>query len=75
LTSPVFGAKTLLKKRHHGKHLITGGAGFIGSHLSELLLNRDEQVSIIDCLSTGRFSNIAVLEKSDRFQRFIDDVQ
>ena len=52
------------------KHLITGGAGFIGSHLSELLLNRGEHVSVIDNLSTGRFSNIATLEKNDRFKCF-----
>jgi UDP-glucose 4-epimerase len=57
------------------KHLITGGAGFIGSHLSELLLNRGEHVSVIDNLSTGRFSNIAALEKNDRFKCFIDDVR
>jgi len=57
------------------KHLITGGAGFIGSHLAELLLNRGEQVSVIDNLSTGRFSNIAALEKNERFKCFVDDVR
>lgn len=38
--------------------LITGGAGFIGSHLAEALLRHDHQVMVIDDLSTGRFSNI-----------------
>ncbi|HVB56389.1 MAG TPA: GDP-mannose 4,6-dehydratase [Candidatus Acidoferrales bacterium] len=57
------------------KHLITGGAGFIGSHLAELLLKRGEHVSVIDNLSTGRFSNIAPLEKNERFRFFVDDIQ
>jgi len=41
--------------------LITGGAGFIGSHLAELLLNCGHQVSVLDDLSTGRLDNIAHL--------------
>lgn len=41
--------------------LITGGAGFIGSHLAEALLKRGYHVSVIDDLSTGRFENIAPL--------------
>ncbi len=57
------------------KHLITGGSGFIGSHLAELLLQRGEQVSVIDNLSTGRFSNIASLEKRGSFRCFVDDVR
>ena len=42
--------------------LITGGAGFIGSHLADRLLERGDQVLLLDDLSTGRFSNIAHLE-------------
>jgi UDP-glucose 4-epimerase len=38
---------------------ITGGAGFIGSHLSELLLEKGHRVTIIDNLTTGKLSNIS----------------
>ena len=40
------------------KVLVTGGAGFIGSHLSEALVNRGDSVFVLDDLSTGRFENI-----------------
>jgi UDP-glucose 4-epimerase len=40
------------------KALITGGAGFIGSHLSDVLLSRDCQVVVLDDLSTGSMDNI-----------------
>jgi UDP-glucose 4-epimerase len=56
------------------RHLITGGAGFIGSHLADLLINRGESVTVIDNLSTGRFANIAHLEHHSRFKCVIDDV-
>ena len=41
--------------------LITGGAGFIGSHLAEALLSRGDEVAVLDDLSTGRLENIAHL--------------
>ena len=40
------------------KILVTGGAGFIGSHLSEALLARGDEVWVIDNLSTGRLENV-----------------
>lgn len=44
------------------KALVTGGAGFIGSHLCEALLHRGEEVYVLDDLSTGRYENIEHLE-------------
>jgi UDP-glucose 4-epimerase len=54
--------------------LITGGAGFIGSHLSEALLDRGDQVLILDDLSTGSIENIAHLKGRPGFEYFIDSV-
>jgi UDP-glucose 4-epimerase len=48
--------------------LITGGAGFIGSHLAETHLNRGDEVYIIDDLSTGSIENIEFLQKDKRFK-------
>jgi len=56
------------------KVLITGGAGFVGSHLSERHLNMGDEVSIIDNLSTGMMSNIHHLEANPRFSCVIDDL-
>jgi len=47
--------------------LITGGAGFIGSHLAEELLARGDKVVVLDDLSTGRFENIRHLEGNKHF--------
>lgn len=44
------------------KALITGGAGFIGSHVAEALLQRGDHVTILDNLSTGRYENLAHLD-------------
>ena len=50
------------------KVLITGGAGFIGSHLSDELITGGDQVVALDNLSTGRFENIAHLDGNKSFQ-------
>jgi UDP-glucose 4-epimerase len=55
--------------------LITGGAGFIGSHLSDAYLERGDEVFIVDDLSTGSFSNIQHLKDHPRFHYKIDTVQ
>jgi len=52
------------------KVLVTGGCGFIGSHIVEQLLNQNHDVIILDNLSTGRIENIAHLEKNKNL-RFI----
>jgi UDP-glucose 4-epimerase len=52
--------------------LITGGAGFIGSHLSDAYLERGDEVFIIDDLSTGSIDNIAHLKGNPRFHYTID---
>jgi UDP-glucose 4-epimerase len=56
------------------KILITGGAGFIGSHLSDAYLKRGDEVYIIDDLSTGRIENIQHLKGQPRFHYTIDTV-
>jgi UDP-glucose 4-epimerase len=54
--------------------LITGGAGFIGSHLSEALLDQGDEVLILDNLSTGSIDNIAHLKGRAGFEYFVDTV-
>src|SRR6476659_2072390 len=54
--------------------LITGGAGFVGSHLAETLLERGDEVYVLDNLSTGSIDNIAHLKKHPRFHYVIDTV-
>ncbi len=56
------------------KILITGGAGFVGSHLADKLIGEGHHVTVIDDLSTGRYSNIAHLEENPNFRLIIDTV-
>src|SRR5918999_2882212 len=54
--------------------LITGGAGFVGSHLAEALLARDDEVFVLDNLSTGSIDNVVHLKSDPRFHYTIDTV-
>jgi len=56
------------------KALVTGGAGFIGSHLCDELLDRGHEVTVLDDLSTGKFQNIQHLDPNPRFDVIIDTV-
>ena len=55
-------------------YLITGGAGFIGSHLAEALLAGGDRVLVLDDLSTGRIQNIEHLKENPSFSYTIDSV-
>jgi UDP-glucose 4-epimerase len=56
------------------KALITGGAGFVGSHLAEALLTRGDEVYVLDNLQTGSIENIEHLKPNPRFHYTIDSV-
>ncbi|MCS6861982.1 MAG: GDP-mannose 4,6-dehydratase [Abditibacteriales bacterium] len=56
------------------KTLITGGAGFIGSHLAEALLTAGHEIVVVDDLSTGRYENIRALRDHPRFRVFISSI-
>lgn len=56
------------------RFLITGGAGFIGSHLSERLLDLNHEVTIVDDLSTGSIDNVAHLKERAGFRYFFDTI-
>jgi UDP-glucose 4-epimerase len=56
------------------RYLITGGAGFIGSHLAETLLKRGEEVFVLDDLSTGSVENVRHLKAHGRFHYSFDSI-
>ena len=56
------------------RYLITGGAGFIGSHLAEALLTRGDEVFILDDLSTGSVENIRHMKAHRRFHYVFDSI-
>ena len=51
------------------KYLVTGGAGFIGSHLTEQLISRGDQVVILDNLSTGLSDNLSTIKNKVEFEQ------
>jgi UDP-glucose 4-epimerase len=55
--------------------LITGGAGFIGSHLAEHLLAQGWRVTAVDDLSTGSVANLRAVERSDRFRLYVSSAE
>jgi len=57
------------------RYLITGGAGFIGSHLAERLLDRGDHVVLLDNLSTGSMENIRHLKSSERMEYHLDGIE
>ena len=57
------------------RYLITGGAGFIGSHLAEYLLARGDQVILLDDLSTGSIENIRHLKNDSRMSYFLEPIE
>jgi UDP-glucose 4-epimerase len=57
------------------RYLITGGAGFIGSHLAERLLDRGDHVVLLDNLSTGSMENIRHLKTSARMEYHLDSIE
>jgi UDP-glucose 4-epimerase len=57
------------------RYLITGGAGFIGSHLTERLLDRGDRVVLLDNLSTGSMENIRHLKSSEHMEYHLDNIE
>lgn len=56
------------------KILITGGAGFVGSHIADRLIGEGHEITVVDDLSTGRYSNVEHLEGDAKFRLIIDTV-
>jgi len=57
------------------RYLITGGAGFIGSHLAERLLEQGDRVTLLDNLSTGSMENIRHLKGSEHLEYHLDGIE
>lgn len=56
------------------KILITGGAGFIGSHLADQLLEIGEEIFVIDDLSTGTLKNVEHIQENEKFHLVVDTI-
>src|SRR5688500_10712369 len=57
------------------QYLVTGGAGFIGSHLAEELIRRGERVRIVDSLITGKRQNLAHLPQAEFIEGDLADLE
>ncbi|MGB9444510.1 MAG: GDP-mannose 4,6-dehydratase, partial [Candidatus Acidiferrum sp.] len=57
------------------RYLITGGAGFIGSHLTERLLDQKDKVVLLDNLSTGSIENIRHLKSNENLEYHLDGIE
>lgn len=73
--SPAHGPRPAGGRGESVRNLITGGAGFVGSHLAEALLARGEEVIVVDNLSTGDRANIAHLLPDSYFQFYRGDIR
>ena len=74
LTSDRYDRRSMSNATPSRTALITGGAGFIGSHLSELLLAQGWEVFVLDDLSTGAEKNVAHLREHPAFHLVVDSV-
>ena len=59
----------------NSKVLITGGAGFIGSNLTETLLNQNNQVTVLDNFSTGKMENLLPFFSRKNFRLIVGDIR
>ena len=57
------------------KILVTGGAGFIGSHLCRLLLSQGHTILVLDDLSTGSYENLDGLEDGRQLRLIVDSIK
>ena len=59
----------MLEFNKHVKFVITGGAGFIGSHIAKHLVDKNHNVTIVDNLSRGRLENLSKIKEQIEFKK------